>query len=463
LAALALHDALRVCRRLGSREGNEEEARRARESLVEGTRVLLAGLDDALVEVATASALALGKHGGREAAEAVGARLGSASLAIQVEAREALLLAVGLLPVAEAHAHPFLAAALRSEETRIRASAALAIACWAVATSTQDSPPGGGDPAGRARAFEALLDPSQNVLLRMHDRDGAESVFARGMLARITGRLATWEELLALAVTPSTEERTAVAAAQALLFAPPQSPVRAKMAEQAALPNVGRRLKEPVLAAFLVVSAGDGLPAGVRAAKGFLKAKSREPTGRLDYDVRYHAAIGLVRGFVKGTIAPEVRADAADGLVDGARAHLPHAAPGEHAFRDALEDLVRPVRDTLATTGSLPKDASKTLERWFHDPDALLAVDPVDVALDRLDDRVRSVLGLDSLAKAAAGAGAARVVNKEDQPQRLLLGWMEEERYFTRLDFRADRGLAPAAAPDAGRDPVRELRRGLDR
>ena len=464
-AALALgtfHGPALVRRSSASREGSEEGATAARKALIEAEDSLVRALEDSHMEIATAAALALGKWGGTSAAGKVGRALRTASLASQVTAREALLLALGLLPMAEADAQPMLTATLKSEEAPIRASAALSIACWAVVEAAGEwggPPPPPGAVLARAKAFEAMLDPVQNVQIRLVDRDGAEATFARGMLARITGRLETWEELYTLATLPSTDPKTAVAAAQALLFAPAQSPVRLRMAEYAGKQDVGRSTKEPVLAAFLVVAAGDGTPAGVRAARSFLKNKGRQPTGRIEYDVRYHAAIGLVRALLAGRLAGEARAEAAEALLEAARGHLPAAPPGGRAFRDELEDLVKPVRDTLATTGALAPTAEETLRRAFVDPDAMLARDPVDVALARLDAMVRTLFGLDSLPKAASGSGPNRVPTKSDQPQRFLLGWMEEQPYFTRLDFRAGRGRVEAPAPLAAVDPATEIRR----
>jgi hypothetical protein len=445
-AALALgtfHGPDLVRRTVGSHEGSEEGAADTRKALLDAEEALGKGLEDAHTEIAAASALALAKAGGLEAGRKVAARIHGGALATQIEAREALLTAVGLLPVPEVDAQPLLASSLRSEETRVRAAAALAIACWAVGVVANDA--AGGDAVeARAKAFESMLEPSQNVQIRMIDRDGAEATFARGMLARITGRLETWEELYALATLGSTDPKTAVAAAQALLFAPAQSPVRLKMAEHAGKTDVGKSLKEPVLAAFLIVAGSDGTPAGVRACRSYLKNKARQPTGRLDYDVRYHAAVGLVRGFVAGRIAPEARADAADALLEAARGHLVPAPPGGHAFRDVLEDVVKPVKDSLATTGTLPPSAADLLRAAFVDPDGIDGRDAIDVALVRLDAEVRSLFRLDSLPKAASGTGPNRVVTKDDQPQRFLLGWMEESPYFSRLDFRPERGRAPA-------------------
>jgi hypothetical protein len=314
--------------------------------------------------------------------------------------------------------------------------------------------------AGTARAFEALFDFSQNTRLRLQDRDGAEVTFARGMLARLTGRLETWDELFVLATKESTDRVTAVAAAQALLFAPPppHSRVREQMAEHAGRTNSGRALKEPVLAAFLAVAGGDGTAEGARACHEFLTNRARNPTGRLDYDVRYHAALGLVRAFAAGRVAPEARADAVDALMKAALHHLV-AGPGR-TFRSVLEDLVKPAGAALAAPGGvLPAGAPALLEATVSDPDGLLARDPVDVALVRLDAFVRSVFHLDALKAAAKATPDGRVPTRDDQSLRFLLGWMEAGPYFGRLDFRRDRGRIPAPPPVPGQDPGRELPR----
>src|SRR5204863_3588936 len=123
----------------------------------------------------------------------------------------------------------------------------------------------------------------------------------------------------------------------------------------------------------------DGSPMGVRACREYLRDKSREPRGKLEYDVRYYAAIALVRALVAGRVAPSALPDAVDALVEAWRVTL---ARGEgRTLRKTLEDVIKPFAKAFAVDASArpdPKSAS-LLEATFDDPDALLAHDPTDV------------------------------------------------------------------------------------
>jgi len=441
-----------------SREGTRAGAEKAVEDLVAGNAALVRALSDSFGPVASAAALAIGKIGGMELSTARAVHRKSFPLPATPEAHVADLLSLGLLRGDEDVA---LALALKDADKRIRAAAALAVACWAVAESevrTSRELPGA--LAARAHEMETLLEPSQNSLLRMNDWDGAEAIFARAALALLTGRMETWEEIYAFALT-TAEPKTAVAAAQALLFAPVQSPVRGKMAEMAGRPKVGSLLQAPVLGAFLLVAGEDGTPIGVKACRQFLRDRSREPRARVgvDYDVRYYAAIGLVRGLLLGRIAPESRGTAIDALREGRDGLV----PGEpHGFRERLEDLAKPLAKAFANDPDARPDANAAglLQAAFDDPDALVARDPIDVAVHRLNRAVDVVFGLDALPKAVAGApGGPRTPSREDQELRFLLGWLDAAPYFTRLDLLRDRGRIPVPPPVPGRDRDREVDR----
>ena len=444
-----------------SREGTEEGAAQARKDLADAEAELAKALLDARFEVSTAAALALGKAGGTSAGVLLGEFMRTRWPTAPVETRQAALLATGLLPAPERDRFVGPAGALKDAERRLRAKGALGIACWAVAEVVAAGPASAGSPdATLAAAYEPLLVPTTNAQLRLNEEDGAEATFARGALALLDGRMATWEELYEIAMGAQIEKETEVAAAQDLLFAPVQSPVRALMAEFAGRKNVGMSLREPVLAAFLLVAGSDGSAAGVRACREFLRNKGKVPTGRLEYDVRYHAVVGLVRAYQRGAIALAARPDAADAL-EAAHDSLPAGPVGATGtFRSVLEGIVKPAKALLAgPDGMLPPNSSALLEQKFSDPDALLAHDAVDTVLNRLNAALSSLYNLEGLAKAAAGPPGARVPSKEEQPQRYLLGWIRKSAYFTRLDLRRDRGRVPAPPPAAGRDPSLELPR----
>ncbi len=449
----------------GSREGTADGATKARESLTDAMSALGAALGDDHPHVQLAAALALGKIGGMASSAILSARLRAAPTFAQVEPRLGTLLAFGLLPGED---DGRIAAALKDPDSRVRAAAALAVTCWAVTQVDGE----GADPAPvalrKATELDPLLVATTNPALRETDWGAAEAAFARGMLARITGSMAVWEDLFQLATRPATDRSVSVACAQALLFAPAQSPVRQEMARFLLKPRLGGpAAKDPtVVAAFLLVAGSDGSPEGVHACLEYLRKRDREPLGRAEWDVRFYAAVGLVRAFAAGRIAPAAREEAVEALAEGLSKGLRPGDPGARTFRSVLEEVVgKGARDALRADpeGRLPENAAARLAAGFVDPDALLAADPIDVAVDRLGDAVWVCFGLDGVEKAASGGtspGAPRQPSKEDQPLRYLMGWLSKEPYFTRLDLHRERGRTkppPALPPEAAR---REL---LDR
>lgn len=437
----------------GSREGTADGATKARESLAEVLTALGTALGDDHPHVQLAAALALGKIGGMGASAILSARLRAAPTFAQVQPHLGTLLALGLLPGED---DGRLAAALKDPDKRVRAAAALAVTCWAIGQVDGEGPDPAANAQRKARELDPLLVATTNPVLRENDWDGAEAAFARGMLARISGSMEVWEALYQEATRPATQRDVAVACAQALLFAPAQSPVRQEMARFLLKPRLGQAVREPaVVAAFLLVAGNDGSPEGVHACLEYLRNKAREPRGRVDWDVRYHASIGLVRALTAGRVAPAAREEALEALSEGIRGGLPPGDPSVRTFRSVLEEVAgKGPRDALRVDPErrLPEGRAALLSATFVDPDALLAADPIDVAVDRLADAVWVLFGLDGVAKAAAGGilpGAPRTPSKEDQPLRYLMGWLEKEPYFTRLDLHRERGRtkAPPALP----------------
>ena len=436
-----------VRRGAASREGTEEGAAAARKALGDANAALLKALADGNWVVTASAALALGKIGGTSVASARAAVRRASPPPAAPEARVADLLSIGLLPLDE---DATLVAALHDDDRRVRAAAALAIACWAVA-EVRSAPTGAlaASASARAVALDAALRPSQNVALREGDVDGAEAAFARGMLALLSGRSDTWDELFELATRPTTERRTATAAAQALLFAPRQAGARARLADLVGRENAGRALHPTVVAAALLIAGSDGTDRGVEVCKDWLRDRGRDPHGDADGDVRFYGAIGLVRALVAGRVAPERRELAVRALSEAVRAGLvaDDARRDARSFRQVLRDLVRPLPEALARDPDARPDprALVVLEGSFSDPDAIAADDPTDVVVDRLNDAVLALYGLDALPRAVVvGGSGERTPSREDQELRFLLGWLERDPYFVRLDLLRDRGRLPA-------------------
>ena len=140
-----------------SREGSEEGARLAGEALVEAEKALAAAMADARAVVGAAAALALGKSGGAGAGGLVLDYVRSVGAAAPPETRLASLLALGLLPGQERD-EGGLGRALQDSDRRVRAKAALAIGCWAVAERAAFGPAAAGSQAAtRAAAYEPLV------------------------------------------------------------------------------------------------------------------------------------------------------------------------------------------------------------------------------------------------------------------------------------------------------------------
>jgi hypothetical protein len=439
-------------------EAKDDPRARHRAALNDATHALVAALSDDNIPVRAAAALALGKVGGMTTWHATIEKMRSAPHEASTDARVAALLCLGLLPGSD-ETRPALA--LKDEDRHVRAAAALAIALRHVAVS-HGGAPRDAQAAGRAASLDARL---RNAEIRTNEVDGAEATYARGALGYLAmdPNAPVWADLYRIALNPATDRLTVLAAAQALLFAPPEAVgtrgdlrLRDEMAEFAGRDNVGHALKEPVLAAFLTVVGSEGTPAGVRACARYLKHVDREPRGKPDYDVRYHAAIALVRALEAGRVAtPEARAEAVDALVEAARVGLPRPPPDARGLRDELRDLMHPQQRAALlsdATARLPEGSARRLEGHFRDPDALLAADAIDVVVDRLNDAMRGVFGLDNLTK-AGGALKPEGANTSQTPLRFLKGWLEQRPYFARSDLRPLRGRTPAAPPPPADDP----------
>lgn len=429
-----------------------EEARKAHAAAVSG---LAKALSDPDPSVRAAAALALGKTGGAVAADQVAAWAAKGGEAA-VPPRVAGLLAQGLLPASDGGR---IREALRDGEAKVRAAAALAAAAWAVTQRYGEGAETAATALSRALALDADLVPTQNTVLRSNGPDGAEAAFARGALALATGRPEAWDDLFTLATMPSTEAETAIAAAQALLFAPTGSNVRTQMAGLAGRHTLQQQpLKDGVLAAFLVVAGEDGSPIGVRACSTYLKEKAREPRGKPDWDVRHYAAIGLARALESGTITdPAAREEAIHALADAPKKGISGNPGDAYRFKDVLEQVMsRGTRDNLLAnpTAALRAGSSSQLEAAAKDPDALLARDPVGVAVDRLNDMTWRIFGLDALPKAVVGGagGGPREVSHADQQWLFLKGWLEKDPYFSDRDLHRDRGRMPVPTPSSPPD-----------
>lgn len=440
----------------GSRDGTREGWQKAQAALTEGAGELAARLLDGEPTVQTAATLALGKIGGPEAGARLLAFLHGSPGQAHWAPRAARLLAAGLLLRDD---EGLFVAAVKDAVMKNRAGAALGVALWAVAHVFGEGTELPATALARAAEFDAVLDPVRNTAIRGGE-DGAEAIFARGALAHVSGRADVWSEIYAAATTPSTEAVVAVAAAQALMFAPRQSSVRRQIAELIARPRSGLQREPAVVAGFLRIAGSDGTPVGVRACREFLANKARDPRGRADWDVRFYAVLGLCEALEAGRVESADRIEAIDAIGEATRTLVP-GEPGARTFRSVLEEVLgRGARDALASDAGqrLPDKARSRLVAAFADPDAMAAVDPIDAVLDRLNDQVWLLFGLDGVKPAATGGvGGPRQPRTDDEPERFLMGWLTREPYFTRVDLHRARGVVVAARMPA--DPSTEIDR----
>ena len=389
-----------------SREGTAEGAQRAREDLADGQAALAERMLDADPTLQTAATLALGKIGGMDAWSRLASFVdGSPSLA-HWQPRVARLLASGLLPGSDRGA---LVAASRDADTRLRAGAALGAALWATGQVHGEGAELPATAITRAGELDAAFDRVRNTVLRDGD-DGAEAIYARGALAHVQPvRTDVWNTIWLAATLPGAEGPVAIAATQALLFAPLQSAVRRQMAELIVRPRSGLQREDSVVAGFLMVSGSDGTPLGVRACREFLSNRARDPRGRAEWDARFHAVLGLCRALEAGRIARADRADALEALADAART-LVAGEIGARTFKSVFDEVLgRSVLAQLAADADqrLGEGARQRLQSAFVDPDVMTASDPIDVVLDRLNDQVWLLFGLDGVRRAASGGGRA--------------------------------------------------------
>jgi hypothetical protein len=422
--------------------GEDGPRARARRASADAVAALGEALSHPHPQVRLCAALALAKIGGLPAWNLVSERARGPIDAADatVEGRASLLLALALLPGPD---EGRLEAVLDHEDAPLRAAGALGLGLQAAkAWGRQGAPPS----RERIAALDRALVNSKMTLAGV---DGAEATWARGALALHDDPASrTWDALHEIASSLSTDRDTAVAAAQALLFAPEQHPVRGRIAVFVSRENAGSALREPVLAAFLVVAGSDGTPTGVRACAHYLRRRERNPRARPDYDVRYHAAVGLLRGFHRGRISGEDRTVAVDALAEAVSRGL--VVRDEGSFHDVLSRvLTDSLRGALATDprATVPTGDLLRVEAAFRDPDALLARDPLDVAAHRLNLAVRRILGLENLKKPVVRDGGGRETVKDLQPLRYLDGWVSGEPYLLRRDLRDDRGFPPPPRP----------------
>jgi hypothetical protein len=398
-----------------------DELVRARRAIVQ-----MLGADRAFPRVC--ANLALAKMGGRETREMfLAARHDDGAF---VEPRRAGLLASAFLVVGEPKTY---LAALRNQDRRIRSSGALAVSVALL----QD------EPADWTRRPATWLPALHLVNSLYHGEDGAEAWFARGMCAWVNQEDDEWRALWETAQGASTEAAVAAACAEALVHC--RSPWFEKALREALTPK--QTQKEPVLALVLLRAGERADPEAIRVLGEWLRNRARRPSVNARWDPRWYAVTGLLRALHAGRIrAPEARQAVIASLQRAADTTLEKAPALRQRLRTILAAHAAKILAARPNAPYLlPRAEVESFESGFHDPYGVLARDPVDACVMRVNAMAFRVLGLDSIVPWKSGQD-----NSKQQQQRYLKRYVERYPYFSRLEFRADRGARPRPALPKG-------------
>ncbi|MDA1194980.1 MAG: hypothetical protein O2894_07315 [Planctomycetota bacterium] len=425
------------------REGRDEyvavpgvavQWRRGAEALLEGRRELARQLEDPSAFTRIAATFALAKMGGREAAREF---LSHDAPAANPEPRRARLLARAFLAADDAKAFERVLWGVESKaaQTNERASAALAVA---VAT-LQEIPPDWA--VDTERVLRHLRGTGTGL-----PEERAERIFAEGACAWLNQDSDAWRALWDEAVRASAEDLVATAAAQILVHCP-DAEIGERMLRAAT--GSSRALKPSVLSLVLLRTGESGQSDGLASLAEWLRVKSKRPAPDVRWDPRWYAAIGLLRALHAGRIKPQPERQL---VVDALRKAAGGTLDKDAGLRAVLSGLLEVHGDRLvnAEEGALyrlPRPEVDRAEASFVCRYGLLTADPVDACVLRLNAMVADIFGLENIPPWKAGGEG----NREGQPQRFLKRYLEAYPYFSRLEFRTERGRrpAPALAADA--------------
>jgi hypothetical protein len=394
--------------------------------LGETRRVLLKRAQDKHAFSSVSALLAMAKMGGAE----LRTGLFDAPLPeyANSEPKRALLLARSFLQAEDAKPY-FGLDGLKNDETRIRAAAALALA---VAMLMED-------PVPWTLEVDRLLKELKTAHMQLPGED--EAVFARGVAAHLSQQADEWKELWACAVTPSSKRNCAEAACQMLLFC--EEPwFREDVVSWARKP--GDAMKDSVLGLVLLRAGEMATPEAFAAVNDWLRSKSLRPASNTRWDPRWYATIGLLRALHAGRfVGQSERREVVETLRSALQRKIIHReAPIRAALERALEEHGdRIVAPKDAALYHLPLAALREVERSFPCPFGLLAGDPTDACVRRVNDMIWRIYGLDALKPNKPG-------EVSQQPERYLKRYLTPYPYFSRLEFLVRRGYRDLPAYD---------------
>jgi hypothetical protein len=327
--------------------------------------------------------------------------------------------------------------ALRHKDKKVRAAAALAIGVSLLVEQ----------PVAWTKDHEPLLEAMGYHEINVKE-DAAEVTFTRGLLALQREEAGKdFEALWGLAKTASTEIPIAEAAAQALLFADPTwfDEIAVEWAG-----NARSILKHPVLALVLLRAGMVGTDRGVDACEKWLRNRAQRPDPDDVWDPRWYAAVGLMRALNAGRVK---RADRRARIVDTLHRAVGHVLDRRSAFRAALAEILERHGRKITSAPEtriyrLPTEELQALEASFDCPHALLSREPIDVCVHRVNNMVGIMFGLDGIRESKQDKPST-----DKQPEKYLKRYLEDHPYFSRLDFRLERGVRPQQHVDPS-DPL---------
>jgi hypothetical protein len=329
--------------------------------------------------------------------------------------------ALGLLPGPGDEERFLSDAGLRHEQSAVRRAAALGIALQALLER----------PAAWFPAADRVVRALKGDLIRPALEDGAEAVFARGVLAAKANLPGEWAGVFDLAIQAGVRLESAIAAAQTLVFS--TEPWLAAKATFHVTSGAGH--EEPLIAAFLLIAGRSGEAEAVAACRRYLANNSLGPRGRPELDVRHYAVAGLLRGLASGAYAnAEVRKEAVEALQAGVKRGLLQ----ESEVRTRLERVLERQKGVLANPAAvLPPAEVAYVEQAFECPWGVTDRSLEDVGIRRLNDLVLAIFNLHER-KNVPG-----VPDRTEIPQRTLKACLERYPYFLRRDLLVLRGLRP--------------------
>ena len=383
-------------------------------------RVLLKRAADKLAFSSTSALLAIAKTGGDELFRGL---LDAKDLTYaNANPKRALLLTKAFLSWPDPRAFLGLDG-LRNDESRIRSAAALGLA---ISMLLEDAP---GWTKGDAPILKELKTAN------MHLVNDEEAVFARGVYAYKNQQDDEWRDLWTCATTPSTRRNCAAAACQMLIFCD-QPWLRTEIVEWAKKPS--EAFKHDALRGLVSLRAGEmGTPDALEPVYDWLSSKSMRPASNPRWDPRWYATIGLLRSLARGRLVGQAeRRMAIETLRSALRRKV--IAKGA-AIRPVLERVLEDHGDRIVAPKEsalyhLPVQALRDVENSFRCPYGLIAADPLEACVRRVNDMVLDIYGLDNLTKNKPGEVA-------QQPERYLLRYLREYPYFSRLEFFERRGF----------------------